>query len=143
MKKGTHVWLIREWDGKGTIAVERCTVDSWGKRQIHLRRLAGDMTQHRFYTDHVNREAPGTHVLPVEGTDIQTAALGYARECLTYREMQLRRCLSIEGASAGYLKAVRADLEALHEPRVIDRTNDAGRLPSVAVPAVVASEGAL
>jgi len=49
-KKGDVVWSIVNWNGKSTVAVEKLTIQSWGKVQGTASSVKdGKMTKHQIY----------------------------------------------------------------------------------------------
>jgi hypothetical protein len=125
LPKHTVVWLLRNFDSKGTVAATECVVDSWGDKQIHLRETANGKTlKHRgiwcylFYTPQINQYPSGFHILAAEGLNVTEASLALAAQYLTAERAHLARCLQ-SSEDPGYLKAIADHIAALHEPRAV------------------------
>jgi hypothetical protein len=122
MKKGTEVFRIADWDNKGTFYVMRCVVDSWGKKQIHLREIGGEMTKHREYAasvagyryenDGMTRCGGPLIIAASEGLEVAEAhALRMAAESNAWR---------INGAQRS-IRAAYEDTAARFDARWVDR----------------------
>jgi hypothetical protein len=128
MKKGTRVFLIVDADRKGPVLVKCCTVGAWGAQRVHLLdAITGKPHEPRLYTKQVN-----THLFPhiinaEEQPDLCAAALKVAEGFLALHRAHINRIISsedFEQQNHDYKLAVRAQLAALHEPRVIVAGNE-------------------
>lgn len=126
LKKGTEVFLIRSWDLRGTVAITPAVVDSWGKRQVHLRLSATDRpAKQRFYVDRVNSGLPhDSLIVPSsiglraaeaialqKGDDIVCKNIDDAQKCIRWNDMKGHDVYSVKG--------VRETINEQHEPRII------------------------
>jgi hypothetical protein len=126
IKKGTQVYLIQDWDEKGTVSVEKFTVGAWGKQQGFLINGLGGTAKFRIYTEAAKHQNWSCHVVAVANAgDIRTYALVYAARRQALHLSHLERCRDNQQPGyqdAGYQKAIAAQLAALHEPRVVFRS---------------------
>jgi hypothetical protein len=116
IRKGTLVYLFQDYDRKGTCAVYTYTVGSWGKVQGHLVKGSGKTREVRVYVNDVN-----SHIVPVSDVADPTAfALELAAKFRAAAALHLAGCLERwPDAGAGYIDAIKQDIIALHEPRVL------------------------
>lgn len=127
--KGTHVWLIQNYDSRGTVQIRECIVDSWGNQQAHLRQLDGVTTKHRLYVSRLNEHPFSPWVYVVGTIDPIAEALKLAEAVIAYEGKRLQALLDRGAANPNsgygnrdYVQAVRVTLAAMHEPRAIDNT---------------------
>ena len=123
-KKGDKVFLVQNWDRKGTACIQECIIDSCGKQQIHMRSVIdGKCLKHRFYTEHVNSEERscglnGAHIFS-DDANIDVEAMKLAKRFLAWERQHLEGCLThYKNAGEGYYKAIRDSITALHAPQV-------------------------
>lgn len=121
--KGTNVFLLESWDDKGTFSVELYSVLSWGAKRATLLNMDGTNRKHELRTAQVNATPSGTWVFPVaELADVEAKALELAAQFLEEKRAHYARCLAGPAEHGyqdpGYQRAIKADLAALHEPRV-------------------------
>lgn len=129
IKKGTLVWLVSNWNSKGTVSIRQCVVDSWGKQQAHMRQLNGDMTKHRISQKMVNRAMDVNpladyKIYEVGTVDVQAKALELGAACLAWERAHYEACIARNDGGPAYLALMQKDLAALAgaEPNVIDIT---------------------
>lgn len=116
--KGQHVTVLVNWDRKGTVAYYHAAVHSCGaKRMVLYSSVTGDEIGREFSPDN-------PYIVP-RLTDAALTQFGLATAETFLREERehLNRCLNNTTAGEGYLRAIRADLAKLHEPRVIPYPN--------------------
>lgn len=121
-KPGAPVWLVTNWDNKGTAWIRPCFIKSCGKKQIHLLDAAGEPIEQRIYTEHVNQQGHSTRLYPCTGNFIgqgEVLGLAVARQMLEYEREHLNNCITryTGPAMAGYVSAMRQKIRELHEPR--------------------------
>lgn len=132
IKKGTLVWLVKNYDSKGTVAIRQCVVDSWGKQQAHMRQLDGNMTKHRISQTMVNRAMDVNpeadyKVYEVGTVDVEARALELAAAIITHRRTHYEACIARNNQGPGaahYLTIMRKGLAEINAavPHVIDIT---------------------
>lgn len=127
-KKGQQVYRVKSWDNKGTFSIERCIVDSAGKRQIHLQGADGEMRKHREYADQIGNSVHNTflfHASFVQKSEVELAALAladaYIVEEIARRQKQMRNALDQYGFD-GYNRSMKTGINEMHEPRILWHT---------------------
>lgn len=118
--KGTPVYLIIDWDRKGTAAVQRFTVGAWGARQVHLVHENGTLGR-RLYTRHLDQDFrfyTGLYIFRQDAVEPEGKALELAAVYLARERARLEQCLA-GGQTRAYRDAILQQLAELHEPRVI------------------------
>jgi hypothetical protein len=124
MKKGDKVYRLHSWDNKGTVSIERCIVESAGKKQIHLRSIStGNCLKHREYTAQINRYYYGTYLVgDVSPAVVQSDALKLAEmviaEKIAQAQVSIRRNMDCGVPETAYLAHLRKEIDEIHEPRV-------------------------
>lgn len=117
--KGVQCYEFNDWDHKGSCSVRIVTVESWGKVNgtVSYPTKGGVMSQSRVYVQH-----HAADFLPVaDCADVNAEALRRAAGYAAFHRARYESILTHRAADAseGYLNATRADLAAIHEPRVI------------------------
>lgn len=111
-KKGDKVVRIRDWDRKGTVYITHWTVASWGAQQATLVSDDGKFLKSRIYTtDYAGIYLTGS-------IDEQAVALELAKQILAEQRAHFNRCLG-DSDHIAYLNAIKGEVAALHEPRVL------------------------
>jgi hypothetical protein len=120
LTKGTEVYYFVDWDEKGTCAVRRCVVGSWGKEQgfLYEARPDGQPLRHRIYTQ---RESMTRRILPVADVpDVNATALRFGAEFRAHWQAHCELRIQQWGATdAGFRQVMLDNIAALHEPRVL------------------------
>jgi hypothetical protein len=129
-KKGQEVTYITSWDDKGTVCYIQAVVHSCGTQQMTLLRADNGKLLGRHYAPErgrMNNEVIGNTRYKAGGTfprltgnELEAACLHIAAEVLKFEREHYARCLA-GGHGVGYDASIRRDLEALHEPRMIER----------------------
>lgn len=123
-RKGDEVFEIVNWDRRGTVAVRRLIIQSWGKRQATaLVKENGQMIKQRIYTDSaVSPACLGKLFVPAstDPEELQRIALQRAEQIIAHEREHLNACLKMDASSA-YLNSIREGLSKLHTPEVLFR----------------------
>lgn len=112
-KKGDKVVIIHSWDDRGTMAIRRGQIHSAGKTRIHIQYTSGDMAKERWYT---NGET--SLYQDADNASIEALALEKASEFLAGKRERMKWSME-RSEHKGYLDAMEAELDKLHEPNFI------------------------
>ncbi len=121
-KKGETVYRLKTWDNKGTFSIEKCVVDSAGKKQIHLEGSKGEMRKHREYTEQIGKEVGSTHLIKaafVSKSDVELEALALADalivNSIAYMQIKIRDAIDRHGFDS-YNRYMQKSLQEFHTP---------------------------
>jgi hypothetical protein len=122
--KGDRVTVFGDWDRKGTVNFTQAIVYSCGGKQMVLTSAQSGHELGRHY--HPAKVQP--YIVPeMTEAEAHDYALTLAAALLAERRAHLNRCLERNSHLAGYVRAIREDIDALHEPRSYFRP-DAGHI---------------
>ena len=120
--KGQPVTFLQNWDDKGTVRIVDLTVYSCGKKQMVLVDGSGTKFEGRHFYPGETQHSYSRVVARLTKDDAVAAALALGAEIVAAerdRKEQLIACYDF-GEQAGYTKAMRLDIAALHEGGLSD-----------------------
>lgn len=114
-KKNEKVVLVKMWNSY-TAYTQECVVQSWGKKQGTLERIAdGKMIQERIYTTKL-----GTWFTVCKPEDAERVAMEYAVSNYNRKIESLESCINHMGYNQGYAQKELAELKA-NQPCVMQK----------------------
>ena len=116
-KKGDAVTFISDWDRKGTVTFRDAIVHSCGKKQMILTDEQTGEEIGRHFKPEIGGEMGGTFPRMTEEEAV-AKGLEIAERVLAKEREHFARCLAGNNGES-YDNAIRKNIAALHEPRVI------------------------
>jgi hypothetical protein len=120
--KGQPVTFLQNWDSKGTVRIVELTVYSCGKKQMVLVDGSGTKFEGRHFYPSETQHSYSRVVARLTKDDAVAAALALGAEVVAGERGRMEKMIAHYdyGEQAGYTKAVRRDIAALHEPRAVE-----------------------
>lgn len=120
--KGQAVTFLQNWDSKGTVRIVDLTVYSCGKKQMVLVDGSGTKFEGRHFYPSETQHSYSRVVARLTKDDAVAAALALGAEVVAGERGRMEKMIAHYdyGEQAGYTKAVRRDIAALHEPRAVE-----------------------
>lgn len=116
-KKNDKIALIANWDGCGTVYIRRGTVHAAGKKVMRVMLANGEMLEQAIYMTHFNTSPTFQVVADADDATLDRMAMNQAEAILAGERDRFDRCLA-QGNGEGYDRAIRKNIERLHEARV-------------------------
>lgn len=124
MKKGNKIYLVQQWDGKGTYCIKEAVIGSYGKVQANIIYTEnGETANQRFYVDQIeNQENLSQFFVPMEiGAEaVQKFAIEKAKEYIADELSRVTRSYETaidpeyeyyQGSNGGYALAMKKEVE--------------------------------
>lgn len=121
LKKGTAVYLISNWNRKGTVSVAPAVVESWGAKQATFRYTTGKMTKTAWAVQSLNATVDSLHVLVGTKAEADAYAANLSLDYLGYERGHIVTCLANNNGELGYTRAIYKQWLQLNAGHVIDR----------------------
>jgi hypothetical protein len=120
--KGQPVTFLQNWDDKGTVRIVGLTVYSCGKKQMVLVDDVGAKFEGRRFYPGETQHSYSRVVARLTKDDAVAAALALGAEIVAAERDRKEQLIARYdfGEQAGYTKAMRRDIAALHEPRAVE-----------------------
>lgn len=117
-KKNDKIALIGNWDNKGTVRIRRGTVHAVGKKIMRVMLENGDMLESAIDMRYLNTSPRFQVVVDDSNEALEALAMAQAEALLQEERERFDRCLAGNHGES-YDRAIREDIDALHEPKVI------------------------
>lgn len=125
MKKGQQAWLVRDWNRRSTVHVQKITIMSLGKVQGTARVHQADGSD-RWYNMHIFPKQIGVELFPIDvdiATLAQEMAVRQRAKYIQHYADQAQHYHELGDASDRYFVSIKKDCEAVmnEAPTVIYR----------------------
>jgi len=125
LKKGQRVYVIENWDSRGSVFYVAYTVRSSGAKQTYFQDGPRGNLNRSVSTDRIIANPNeydyhrGTFLVVPTDADVYSIALKYAEQVLADERARLNKCLMDPSGDARYIRAIQRNIDSLHEPRAL------------------------
>lgn len=118
LKKGDRAFLVWNWDSRGTVTLIPVIVAASGEKQILLTDLEGKPIKYIAQNFRPTWSQVDGMLFEADAENPEAIALEWARARLSMERQRLEQSLTSGGVY--YRESIRRELEALHEPRILE-----------------------